>query len=69
MEQVCKVFHLKVCLVGLTTRQREVETKEMVSEMDLMAEEDNLHIVAERLHQLLVQVCAPSADRIHVFAA
>jgi len=47
MEQVCKVFHLKVCLVGLTTRQREVETKEMVSEMDLMAEEDNLHIVAE----------------------
>jgi hypothetical protein len=47
MEQVCTESHLKVCRVGLTTRQQEVETKEMVSEMDLMAEEDNLHIVAE----------------------
>jgi len=41
----------------------------MVSEMDLEVEEDNLHIVAARLHQVLVQVFAPSADRIHAFAA
>ena len=68
MEQVCKGFHLKGCLVGLTNRHQEVETQETVSEMDRMAEEDNLHIVVERLHQVLVQVYAPPVDRIHVFA-
>ena len=63
------MFHLKVCRVGFTTWHQEVETKKMVSEMDLEVEEDNLHIVAERLHQVLVQVFAPSVDRIHAFAA
>ena len=63
------MFHLKGCRVGFTTWHQEVGTKKMVSEMDLEVEEDNLHIVAARLHQVLVQVFAPSADRIHAFAA
>ena len=66
VETTCQDLTLRV---GFTTCHQEVATKEMVSEMDLEVEEDNLLIVAERLHQLLVQVYAPSADRIHVFAA